>query len=190
MSMNKIVRFCPPILVLLCLPGIEWSRAALAPEFKGTFREEMVSMHDGVSLVTNLFIPVGQGPWPVVLMRTPYGKDGRSKEAVPGSNRQQAAAFDERGYALVVQDCRGTGRSEGQYIPFRLDQYDGYDTVEWIARQTWSNGKVGMLGPSALGITSNLAATFAPPHLVCAFVIVAPASIRQNTLYMGGVYRK
>jgi predicted acyl esterase len=164
--------------------------AAQQSEFKGTFREEMMPARDGTKLGTNVFVPAGKGPWPAVLQRTPYGKDGRSKEAVPGSNRLQAAQYEARGYALVVQDCRGTGRSAGENIPFRSDQYDGYDTVEWIARQEWSNGKVAMVGASALGITSTLAATFNPPHLVCAFVIVTPADIRRDTLYMGGVYRK
>lgn len=158
--------------------------------FKGTFREEMVSMRDGVNLATNLFIPEGAGPWPTVLMRTPYGKDGRGKNIAPGSNRQQATTYLTRGYALVVQDCRGAGRSQGQYIPFRMDQYDGYDTVEWVAKQSWCNGKVGMVGGSALGITTTLAATFAPPHLVCGLTFVTPANIRKDTLYMGGVFRK
>src|SRR2546428_9821061 len=159
-------------------------------EFKGSFQEEMMPARDGIRLATNVFVPEGKGPHPAVLMRTPYGKDGRSKTAVPGSNRLQAAQYASRGYALVVQDCRGTGRSEGENVPFRSDQYDGCDAVEWIARQTWSNGKVAMVGASALGITTTLAATLHPPHLVCAFVVVTPADIRRDTLYMGGVYRK
>ena len=159
-------------------------------EFKGSFQEEMMPARDGIRLATNVFVPEGQGPHPAVLMRTPYGKDGRSKTAVPGSNRLQAAQYASRGYALVVQDCRGTGRSEGENVPFRSDQYDGCDAVEWIAGQTWSNGKVAMVGASALGITTTLAATLHPPHLVCAFVVVTPADIRRDTLYMGGVYRK
>ena len=172
-------------LLVLKIPG-----GAQQAEFKGTFQEVMVGMRDGVKLATNVFVPEGQGGWPAVLMRTPYGKDGRGKDVEPGSNRMQAAAYAARGYALVVQDCRGTGRSEGENVPFRLDQPDGYDTVEWIAKQSWSNRKVGMVGGSALGITSTLAATYVPPHLVCAFVAITPANIRTDTLYMGGVYRK
>src|SRR5436309_10303282 len=171
--------------IIVLLPG-----GAQQAEFKGSFKEELVAMRDGVKLATNVFLPEGRGPWPVVLQRTPYGKDGRGKDVVPGSNRTQAALYGTRGYALVIQDVRGTGRSEGQNVPFRMDQYDGYDTVEWAARQSWSNGKIGMVGTSALGIATTLAATFAPPHLVCGFTVVTPANIRQDTLYMGGVYRK
>jgi hypothetical protein len=172
-------------LFIVLLPG-----GAQETEFKGVFKEEMVVMRDGIKLATNVFLPDGSGPWPVVLQRTPYGKDGRAKDVAPGSNRTQAAVYAPRGYALVIQDVRGTGRSEGQNVPFRMDQYDGYDTVEWAAKQSWSNGKIGMVGSSALGIATTLAATFAPPHLVCGFTVVTPANIRQDTLYMGGVYRK
>ena len=188
--MNKAGRVCRGTLVLLCLFTVILQDAAPQSEFKGTFREEMVVMRDGTKLATNIFVPEGSGPWPTLLMRTPYGKDGRVKGTEPGSNRNLAASYGSRGYAHVMQDCRGTGRSEGQNIPFRMDQYDGYDTIEWIAKQPWSNGKIGMAGASALGITTTLAATFAPPHLVCGFVVVTPANIRSDTLYMGGVFRK
>ncbi len=176
--------------------ALAWALAVLLPaaaqqaEFKGAFREEMVAMRDGVKLATNILLPEGQGPWPVVLQRTPYGKDGRGKDKVPGSGRSQGIPYAARGYALVIQDTRGTGRSEGQSIPFRMDQYDGYDAVEWAARQPWCNGRVAMVGASALGITTTLAATLAPPHLVCGFAAVTPADIRGDTLYSGGVYRK
>ena len=143
--------------------------------------ETMVPMRDGVELATDIYLPAGKGPWPCILSRSPYNKDG---------NRNAAEQFVEEGFVFVAQDCRGRFKSHGKYDPFRTDHHDGYDMVEWIASQAWSNGKVGMLGGSALGITSNLAATQTPPHLVCAFVIVAPASARRNTVYMGGVYRK
>ncbi|MCA9026913.1 MAG: CocE/NonD family hydrolase [Planctomycetaceae bacterium] len=143
--------------------------------------EVMVPMRDEVELATDIYLPEGDGPWPCILSRTPYNKNG---------NRGAAEKFAEQGYAFVSQDCRGRFKSKGKYDPFKTDHHDGYDMVEWVAAQEWSNGKVGMLGGSAVGITSNLAATQTPPHLKCAFVIVAPASARRNTVYMGGVYRK
>ncbi len=144
--------------------------------------EVLVPARDGVELATSIYLPPESlPPWPCVLARTPYNKDG---------NRGQARDFVGRGYAFVAQDCRGKFKSKGKYDPFRNDHLDGYDAVEWIARQPWSNGRVGMIGGSALGITSHLAATQAPPHLLCAYVIVAESSARTDTVYSGGVYRK
>ncbi|HWP45032.1 MAG TPA: CocE/NonD family hydrolase [Blastocatellia bacterium] len=143
--------------------------------------EQMVRMRDGVNLATNIYLPDGEGPWPVVLMRTPYGKD------LMGAG---SADWTNQGYAFVIQDCRGKGKSEGKYRPFMDDASDGYDTVEWAARQKWSTGKVGMFGASAMGITANLAAMTNPPHLVATFVMVARSSIYHQSAFMGGVFRK
>src|SRR5215831_6228854 len=86
--------------------------------------EEMVAMRDGVKLGTNIYLPEGPGPWPVVLQRTPYNKD------VLGSS---GGVWTSRGYVIVVQDVRGKFKSEGTYRPFQDDVNDGYDTVEWAA---------------------------------------------------------
>jgi putative CocE/NonD family hydrolase len=85
---------------------------------------------------------------------------------------------------------RGKGKSEGPYRPFMDDPTDGFDTVEWVAKQPWANGKVGMFGASAMGITSNLAAMMNPPHLAATFVMVARSSIFTQSAFMGGVFRK
>ncbi|MEM7235805.1 MAG: CocE/NonD family hydrolase, partial [Planctomycetota bacterium] len=138
-------------------------------------------MRDGVGLATDVYLPEGEGPWPCVLSRTPDNKRGL---------RGQAKRFNAAGYAFVGQDTRGKHASKGEYNPFKTDHVDGYDTVEWVAMQKWSDGNVGMTGGSALGITSNLAATQVPPHLRCAYVVVAPSSARNVTVYHGGVYRK
>ena len=142
---------------------------------------EMIAMRDGVKLATDIYLPAGQGPWPVVLMRTPYNK---------GSMGAQHKIWTSSGYAYVVQDCRGRFSSEGKYLPFMNDHLDGYDTVEWAAQQKWANGKVGMIGASAMGITANQASIMAPPHLVAMYVQVAPASAYQQAVYTGGVFRK
>ena len=142
---------------------------------------EMVAMRDGVKLATDVFVPEGKGPWPVILTRTPY-----NKLTMAG----QAKMWTSNGYVLVAQDCRGRFKSEGKYMPFMDDHLDGYDTVEWAAAQPWSNGKVGMIGASAMGITANQASIMAPPHLVAMYVMVAPASAYQHAIYTGGVFRK
>ncbi|MBI3649459.1 MAG: CocE/NonD family hydrolase [Acidobacteria bacterium] len=143
--------------------------------------EQMVPMRDGVKLATNIFLPQGSGPFPVVLQRTPYGKDSFS---------QGVAAWNKAGFAYVVQDSRGKGKSEGVYHPFVEDPQDGFDTVEWLAKQSWSTGKIGMYGASAMGIAANLAAMENPPHLTAAFVMVARSSIYHQSAFMGGVFRK
>src|SRR5437879_2587299 len=158
--------------------------------------EETAAMRDGVKLAANVFKPAGTGPWPVVMTRTPYLKDGRiDKEHDPdGSKRRealvkQARHYTDAGFVYVLQDVRGKGRSQGFYAAFENDVEDGYDSVEWAATQPWSNGKVGITGGSALGITSNEAAMAAPPHLKAAYVVVAPYDMLQNS-YIGGVLKE
>ncbi|MGD9646441.1 MAG: CocE/NonD family hydrolase [Pirellulales bacterium] len=145
-------------------------------------REEMIPMRDGVRLATNISLPSGEGPFPVILTRTPYGKDAGL--SLTGER------YVKEGYAYVVQDCRGRFKSEGEYKVFESDRDDGFDTIEWIARQPWCNGKVGMSGASAMGITSLLAAIAQPEALKCAFVIVAPESFWTEATFIGGVFKE
>ncbi|MBI2823947.1 MAG: CocE/NonD family hydrolase [Planctomycetia bacterium] len=147
-------------------------------------RKEMVPMRDGVKLATNVFLPDGKGPWPAVLTRTPYNKDGR----IGGGGEQEAAPYLDRGYVRIVQDCRGRFASEGEYRAFIDDIEDGYDTIEWIAAQSWCDGKVGMIGGSAMGITANQAAISGAPHLACAVVVVAHGSAYRYATYPGGAF--
>jgi hypothetical protein len=142
--------------------------------------EIFVTTRDGVKLAASVFLPDGKGPWPVILTRTPYLKDGRFYGAA------NVRHFTDAGYAYVVQDVRGKGHSGGFYEAFVPDIEDGYDTVEALAAQPWSNGRIGITGASAMGITSNLAAVAAPPHLMAAYVIVAPNET-FTTSFMGGV---
>jgi uncharacterized protein len=143
--------------------------------------EFLVEMRDGVKLATSVYLPDGDGPWPVVLTRTPYNKAGYAG---------RAPLFTGHDYAFVAQDCRGRFLSEGEYVPFTTDMEDGYDTVEWLAAQDFCNGKVGITGASAMGITSNLAAAADPPHLIAAYVTVAPQSLFYESRFMGGVFKE
>ena len=154
---------------------------AIATGQEPSKQEVMMPMRDGVKLATNIYLPEGQGPWPVVLTRTPYNKDGADRSA---------KTYNDRGYALVSQDVRGRYESEGVDQPFEVDMPDGYDTVEWIAAQPWSNGKTGIFGTSAPGITSNLAAAAAPPHLTAAYITVAPDSLFYRSRFVGGVFKE
>lgn len=150
--------------------------------------EEFATMRDGAKLAANVYKPAGEGPWPVILSRTPYIKDPRGNNTAERL-AAQAKRYTDAGYVFVLQDVRGKGRSEGFYAAFEDDIEDGYDTVEWAARQPWSNGKIGITGGSALGITSNAAAMAAPPHLEAAYVVVAPTDRNRNS-YMGGVLKE
>src|SRR5882757_7223388 len=145
--------------------------------------EMTMTTRDGVKLAANVFLPTGGGPFTVVLSRTPYLKDALGDLA-----GYSAKKYTDAGLAFVMQDVRGKGHSEGFYEAFVPDLEDGYDTVEWAAKQPWSNGRVGMVGASALGITTNLAAMAAPPHLIAAYVIVAPYDQLLN-VYPGGVLK-
>jgi predicted acyl esterase len=142
--------------------------------------EIFIPMRDGVKLAASVYLPQGSGPWPVILTRTPYLKDGRMYSAA------NVKHFTDAGYAYVVQDVRGKGHSQGFYEAFVPDIEDGYDTIEGLAKEPWSNGRIGITGASAMGITSNLAAIAAPPHLLAAYVIVAPNET-FTTSFLGGV---
>ncbi|MBI1361730.1 MAG: CocE/NonD family hydrolase [Alphaproteobacteria bacterium] len=145
-------------------------------------REVMAEMRDGVKLAGNLYLPAGKGPFPCIVTRTPYGKDAMYKDP------RGAERYTKEGFAYLVQDVRGKGNSQGFYQAFINDRDDGYDTVEWMAKQSWCNGKVGITGPSAMGITGNLAAISNPPHLTAAFVIVAPTSLTAAS-FIGGAFK-
>jgi uncharacterized protein len=161
------------------LPQLTPEQIAALPKWT----EMTMTTRDGVKLAANVFLPEGSGPFPVVLSRTPYLKDALGELA-----GYSAKKYTDAGYAFVMQDVRGKGRSDGFYEAFVPDLEDGFDTVEWAAKQPWSNGRVGMVGASALGITTNLAAMAAPPHLIAAYVIVAPYDQLLNT-FPGGVLK-
>ncbi|HVS13782.1 MAG TPA: CocE/NonD family hydrolase [Thermoanaerobaculia bacterium] len=174
--------FCAVALLLRPLAVSAQRPAEVELEIAAGAVEHLVAMRDGVRLATNVFLPEGDGPWPAIVTRTPYGKDGRFGAG--------AARYTGAGYAYVAQDTRGKFRSEGIYRPFETDREDGYDTIEWIAAQPWSNGKVGITGASAMGITGNYAAAADPPHLVAAFVVVAPHSMLNESTFIGGIFKE
>jgi predicted acyl esterase len=161
------------------------SPAAVRPPIKvaAGATEVIAPMRDGVKLAGNLYLPAGTGPFPCIVQRTPYGKDAMF--ASPAG----AKKYTDGGYAYLVQDVRGKGRSEGFYQSFVNDAFDGLDTIEWMAKQSWCNGSIGITGASAMGYTSLLAATMNPPHLKAAYVVVAPSS-RVTGSFIGGAFKQ
>jgi predicted acyl esterase len=108
----------------------------------------MVEMRDGVHLATDVYLPDGGSPpHGAILVRTPYNKNGSGM-----------GDWANKGWPSIVQDTRGRFQSEGIDSMFRDDPNDGYDTIEWIAEQNWSNGKVATIGGSATGIVQYLVA--------------------------------
>ena len=111
----------------------------------GVQRGLMVVARDGIRLATDLYLPPGGGKLPTIIMRTPYGKEGSEPLL------REVARY---GYAVVAQDCRGTGASEpGQWDMYMYEKEDGQDLLNWVEAQSWSNGKVGGVGGSYVGET-------------------------------------
>jgi predicted acyl esterase len=167
--------------------GVSYLAGAKQPAHEAKCdRFEMVPMRDGVRLATYIWFPKGKGPWPAVLVRTPYGAENVV-------NHGESQRLLDNGYVLVAQDVRGRFKSEGKALAFVTDGWgklqDGYDTVEWIAKQPWCNGKVGTWGKSAPGITQILMAGSAPPHLVCQHIGIAAADLYRQAFFQGGELR-
>ena len=159
--------------------------AADPPKIQPTL--QMVVMRDGTKLATDVYLPpIGRPPYPVVLMRTPYGRRG---------GQGDAQRLCPQGYVLVSQDIRGRGKSQGHHaVIFHNGGWgkrrDGHDTLRWIASQPWCNGNVATLGGSALGITQNMLAPDAPDVLRGQVVSVAFSDMYSQSAYQGGVWRK
>jgi putative CocE/NonD family hydrolase len=146
-----------------------------------TEKDIVVAMRDGVVLRANVLRPKIGGPFPVLVYRTPYGKE----EALKDYTTFRHAV--ERDYVVVVQDVRGRYASAGEFRPYENEGRDGYDTIEWAAKQSWSNGKIGTFGLSYPGAVQWLAAVEDPPHLR-AMVPAMTFSTPQNFFYAGGVW--
>jgi len=140
-----------------------------------------VPMRDGIVLRADVLRPARAGKFPVLVYRTPYGKDAAQQEY---TTFQHAV---ERGYAVVIVDVRGRYHSDGDFRPYENEGRDGYDTIEWAAGQPWSNRAVGTFGLSYPGAVQWLAAMENPPHLK-AMVPAMTFSTPQNFFYAGGTW--
>jgi putative CocE/NonD family hydrolase len=137
------------------------------PVYKVTALEKktMIKMSDGVSLAATIYLPADpekseliplEGRFPTVLKRTPYGRMDYLRDAF---------MYVSRGYAVMAQDTRGRGDSEGEFHPLVDEKADGDETINWIAAQPWSDGNVGMIGGSYVGLVQWHAAYKGNPHL-------------------------
>jgi uncharacterized protein len=182
------------IAVTVVLAGTSLTAAAQPGNAAVDRTIEMVPMRDGIRLRTIIFHCTASGNEPgptatpdgkqavrapTVLLRTPYNQDQPSL-------REQAERFARAGYVAITQDCRGRFGSEGQFVFYWGEGPDGFDTVEWIRRQPWSNRRVGMWGPSYMGSVQWLTAAEGTP-----LTALAPTAAANNfyyNLHVGGVY--
>ena len=147
------------------------------------YRELHPEMRDGAALTTHIFTPEEEGSWPVVLLRNPYNLE-------PASSFFQGFAriFAAAGFAGVLQECRGTGSSEGEWVPFENERTDGLDTIDWLKKQLWNSGKIGTFGASYLSIDQWLMADGFPEEVKTMYLSVGGTE-RYRQMYMNGMFR-
>lgn len=172
------------VLLLLALFFYAFSADALfeSKTTLGTRTFHEVPMTDGTLLATDVYLPDGEGPFSVVLVRSTY------------SRNQGMNGYISKGFAAVIQDLRGMGGSDGEAHVFYYDGWrqgitDGADTVAWIKEQPWCNGKIGTVGESALGMTQMMLAP-ATHDVQAQYIQVSPSNFYFDVVYLGGVYRQ
>ena len=148
-------------------------------------RDVSVKMRDGVILRGDIFRPDAEGKFPVLLQRTPY-----RRSITWGYDVDFAQRAASRGYVIFLQDVRGRYTSDGEWYPFLHESEDGYDTIEWIAAQPYSDGRVGMFGGSYVGATQMLAAIAHPPHLAGICPVVTASDYHNGWTYQGGAFEQ
>lgn len=151
-----------------------------------TERQVMIPMRDGNRLSAYLYFPPGNGPWPVLY-------EQRYANLRGAGTRRNYARLAQAGYVVAAENFRGAYESEGTWVGYRALGWgrlrDGYDTVEWLARQPWSTGKIGTFGGSQAGYAQNFLAVTRPPHLVAQFMTDTGLSLYQEGYRIGGTTR-
>ncbi len=139
-------------------------------------------MRDGITLASNLYRPDAEGKFPVIVTRSPY----MTVQGFQTRSSEEAKFFARQGYGFVIQDCRGKNDSEGTFHPFFDDPTDGLDTLNWCAKQDWSNGKLGTIGASYQAWNQWATASLSPPNLRAMVSIVALPDPVLNVPFQNG----
>jgi predicted acyl esterase len=180
--MHRFILFA----TLACLAALP--AHAIEPLDLGGVREEhvMIPMRDGARLSAYLYFPEGTGPWPVLY-------EQRYADLTGEETRRSFARLAAAGYVVCAENFRGAGQSQGIWVGYRAlgwgELRDGYDTVEWLAAQPWSTGKVGTFGSSQAGFAQNFLAVAGPPHLTCQYMIDTGLSLFHEGYRIGGTTR-
>jgi hypothetical protein len=146
-------------------------------------QQVFVRAADGVRLATDVYLPTAVRRAPTVLVRLPYDKSGAFSFMSPVAERLTAL-----GYAVVVQDVRGKVRSEGRTLAFVHEVRDGWDTLEWVAAQPWSDGAVGMFGDSYYGFTQWAASASGHPALRAMVPRMTTTEVGTDWMHAQGVF--
>ena len=183
-----IARRAIAALLLTIIPATSTRAAEAVLQFPDGVTEKhvMIPMRDGVKLSAWLYFPAGEGPWPVL-----YEQRYASVRSTP--SRQMFAGMAAKGYVVAIENFRGSQQSEGTWVGYRAlgwgQQQDGFDSVEWLAKQSWSTGKIGTFGGSQAGFAQNFLAITQPPHLVCQFMTDTGLSLYHEGYRIGGITR-
>jgi len=153
-----------------------------------TLHDIMIPMRDGARLATDVYLPAKDGailpgPFPVVLERTPYLKTRNQ------TNTPDGAFWASRGYVFVTQDCRGRHKSDGVFISYPVEGDDGVDTMAWIVKQPWCNGKVAVTGSSYYASTAQAILCRNPPGLAAAVIRVGAGDYHEDGAWSGGAFQ-
>ena len=166
------------------------ARPPLSPATHGvaTLHDVMIEMRDGAKLATDIYLPAKDGkilpgPFPVVLERTPYLKTRNQ------TNTPDGRFWASRGYAFVVQDCRGRHKSDGVFISYPVEADDGVDTVGWIRGQSWCNGKIAVTGSSYYASTAQAILCRKPEGVVAAVIRVGAGDYHEDGAWSGGAFQ-
>ena len=149
-----------------------------------------IPMRDGVELTTDLYYPAGvkeiSDTYPCILLRVPAGRKA--------DTWRHLAGLADHGYVVAIQDTRSALDEEGKTVPYLSDGWgvhqDGFDTVNWLASSSFTNGSIGTVGFSAAGITQIMLAPTAPPALKCQYIGQAAASLYHHAIFPGGRLQK
>lgn len=168
----RLLSIC--LISLICVAGI------LSQSEVKHVRYLNVPMGDGVRLASELFLPDQEGPFPTVLIRTPYNK---------AQKVGLAQFFAERGYAVLIQDVRGRWLSEGKYRAWIDEKRDGLETLNWISNQSWCNDNIAVVGSSYLGFAGIILAPSQHPALKTIINVSGPGDL-YYTLFPGGAFHQ
>jgi len=177
----------------------DWHELVSQPKYQiKEERDIYVPMRDGVRLAVDIFKPVGRGKFPALVSLSPYVKDSQDGYFLPPQSIDKplwdgsieagdTGYMVPRGYVHIIADHRGSGKSEGEFGPNTPIGKDGYDLVEWVAKQPWCDGNVGMMGYSAYAQSQFFAAVEQPPHLKAIFFSGTGPDAYRGSAYTGGV---
>jgi predicted acyl esterase len=177
----------------------DWHELVSQPKYQmKEERDIYVPMRDGVRLAVDIFKPVGRGKFPAIVSLSPYVKDSQDGYFLPPQSIDKplwdgsieagdTGYIVPRGYVHIIADHRGSGKSEGEFGPKTSIGQDGYDLVEWVAKQPWCDGNVGMMGYSAYAQSQFFAAVEQPPHLKAIFFSGTAPDAYRGLGYTGGI---